>query len=456
MKIKRFFSLFFILTLLLSLCAPVRAEERFEVDARAALMIDVGSGEVLYEKAAHEKNYPASITKVMTALLTLEAVHAGTLSLDQEITAQESAFQGLASDGSTANIKAGEVMTVENLLNCLLIVSANEASHILAEAVSGSVSAFVEKMNQRASALGCFETHFANPSGLHDDDHYTSAWDICLFTAEAMKYEEFNTIVARKAYTVPATNVSKERSLHTTNYLIDTWRTGRPGYLYDDARGTKTGSTPEAGYCLVATATRAKRQLITVVLGASRYKRDDGVTVTESFAQTIRLFNHGFDDFKSMELIDTDEFICEVPVTLSSEANYVVARPGEGLTRMVPIELTPAMLEKSIKLNAESVEAPIAEGDALGSMTVSYDGVIYGTVPLIALNDVTASRILTMERDVKLFLKQPWIKYAAAGLVLFIIILTAIILRIRSSRYRGRRSRRGGYSTGYRGGRRKY
>ena len=450
MKIKRFFSLFFILTLLLSLCAPVRAEERFEVDARAALMIDVGSGEVLYEKAAHEKNYPASITKVMTALLTLEAVHAGTLSLDQEITAQESAFQGLASDGSTANIKAGEVMTVENLLNCLLIVSANEASHILAEAVSGSVSAFVEKMNQRASALGCFETHFANPSGLHDDDHYTSAWDICLFTAEAMKYEEFNTIVARKAYTVPATNVSKERSLHTTNYLIDTWRTGRPGYLYDDARGTKTGSTPEAGYCLVASAEHGERRLISVVLGAERIV-EDGVTYTKSFSETIRLFDHGFNDFRSLNLVSDDEFICEVPVDLSSEANYVVVHPSESVTRMISVDLDPEDFTRTIALNSEIADAPIAEGDALGTLTISQGDEVYAEVELLALNDVSASKLLIRQRQLKEFLARPWVKFAAAGLVALAVgaAVLAFSSRVRSKRYSSRRSV---YSyTGYRG-----
>lgn len=454
MKIKRLFSLFFIFVLLLSTAAPAAAADSFQVDAQAALLIDVGSGEVLYEKNMHEQNYPASITKIMTSLLTLEAVEAGKLTLDQEITAQESAFDGLSADGSTANIKAGEVMSVENLLNCLLIVSANEASHILAEAVAGSTSAFVDMMNRRAEELGCVDTHFVNPSGLHNDHHYSSAWDIYLVTAEAMKHEEFNTIVGRKAYTVPATNISKERSLHSTNYLISTWRTGWPGYYYEEARGIKTGSTPEAGYCLVASAVRAKRQLITVVLGAQRVKREDGVTETRSFSETIRLFNHGFDDFKSMELIDTNEFVCEVPVTLSSEANYVVVHPGEGLRRMVPVELTLDALTRDIKLNAESVDAPIAEGDTLGTMTISYQGTVYGTVPLIALNDVSASRILTMERDVKAFLKQPWIKYAVGGVVLLILLIIIIVLRVRSRRYRGRRSGRGGYSSGYRGSRR--
>lgn len=453
MNLKRLFSLFFILTLLMTLTAPVRAAG-FEADARAALLVDVGSGEVLYEKNMHEQNYPASITKVMTALLTLEAVNEGRLDFEQEITAQESAFDGLAADGSTANIKPGEVMTIENLLNCMLIVSANEAANILAEAVSGSTGDFVNLMNRRAEQLGCNDTHFVNPSGLHNDHHYSSAWDIYLITNEAMKYEQFNTIVGRKAYTVPATNLSKERSLHSTNYLISTWRTGWPGYFYDEARGVKTGSTPEAGYCLVASAVRAKRQLITVVLGAERVKRDDGVIETRSFSETIRLFNHGFDDFKSMDLIDRDELICEVPVELSSETNYVVVHPGEELTRMVPIELTLDALEREVKLNSESVDAPIAEGDVLGTMTVSYRGVTYGTVPLIALNDVSASRILTMERDVMLFLHRPWVKYAAAGLVLLIFLILILILSARSRRRRRRRSGRSVY-TGYRGNRRK-
>ena len=455
MRIQRFFSFFLICALLSALAAPVFASAAFDVDAKAALLVDAGSGETLYEKNARERNYPASITKVMTALLTLEAVDAGKLRLDQQITAQESAFENLARDGSTANIKAGETMTVEDLLNCMLIVSANEASHILAEAVSGDIDSFVALMNERAAQLGCAGTHFANPSGLHSERHYTTAWDIYLITREALEHETFAEIVARKSATVPATNVSKERSLHSTNYLISTWRTGWPGYYYEDACGVKTGSTPEAGYCLVSTATRGGRTLICVVLGAERVKREDGVTETRSFSETIRLLDHGFDDFKSMELIDTNEFVCEVPVELSSEANYVVVRPGAGLTRMVPADLTTDALEREITLRAEAVDAPIAEGDELGSMTVSYDGVVYGTVPLVALNDVSASWVLTKEREVRQFFALPWVKYAALGVLVLIlfIVLSLVVFRSRARRYRGRRRVRRGYSS-YRGRRR--
>ena len=125
----------------------------------------------------------------MTALLTLEAIEDGVLTMDQEITANASALDGLPSDGSTANIKAGETMSVRNLLYCMMVISANEACTILAEAISGSVPAFVEKMNEKAEELGCENTHFVNPNGLHDPQHYTSAWDMYLITRAAMEYE---------------------------------------------------------------------------------------------------------------------------------------------------------------------------------------------------------------------------------------------------------------------------
>lgn len=453
MKKERILSFFLILVLFVSLSPPADARaDKFEVDARAALLIDVASGETLYEKEAHERNYPASITKVMTALLTLEAIDAGRLRMDQEITAQESAFENLAADGSTANIKAGETMTVENLLNCLLIISANEASHILAEAVAGDIDTFVALMNQRAEQLGCTDTHFANPSGLHNDRHYTSAWDIYLITQEAMNHDAFMEIVGRKAYTVPETNISKKRELHSTNYLISTWRTGWPGYYYEDARGIKTGSTPEAGYCLVATAIRTGRQLISVVLGAERATLEDGTVQTRSFSETIRLFDHGFDDFKSMRLIEPDEFICEVPVELSSEANYVVVHPAESLTRMVPSDLMPGDLTRTVELHDEVVDAPIAEGDELGTITISYDDVEYGTIPLIALNDVSMSKLLLRERQIKELVATTRFKVivGAVGALIVGLVILRVAAVSRARRYSRRRG--GGYRySGYRG-----
>ena len=227
MKTRRFFSLFLALLLSLALVpAPAAAAEETaaasppEIHCEAMLLVDANTGKAVYEKNAHERMYPASLTKIMTALLVLEAVDSGQLSLDQQVTATESAMEGLAADGSTAGIQAGEILTVDQLLQCMLIISANEACNILAEQVSGSVDAFVDAMNAKAEALGCEDTHFANASGLHNSQHYTTAWDLYRITAEAMKHEDFMRICDTARATIPATNLSGERNLYTTNYPV--------------------------------------------------------------------------------------------------------------------------------------------------------------------------------------------------------------------------------------------
>ena len=209
MKTRRFFSVFFLLVLAASLALTSASAAEGdggvtppELHCEAMLLVDANTGKAVYEKNAQERMYPASLTKIMTALLTLEAVDGGQLTMDQQITATESALEGLAADGSTAGIRAGEVLTVEQLLECMLIVSANEACNILAEQVSGSVDAFVDAMNEKAAALGCENTHFVNTTGLHDSQHYTSAWDLYLITAEALKHDDFLRICDMKSATI--------------------------------------------------------------------------------------------------------------------------------------------------------------------------------------------------------------------------------------------------------------
>ena len=196
MKKRRLFSLFLSFALLLPLFSLTSADayEDFTLDAKAGLLIEANTGEILYEKNAHQENFPASLTKVMVALLVFEAIDEGKIALTDSVTATESAFEGLSSDGSTANIVPGETMTVEQLLNCMLIVSANEACNILGETLYGSVDAFVARMNERAAELGCEHTHFANATGLHNSQHYTTAWDLYLITREALKHDKFMEI----------------------------------------------------------------------------------------------------------------------------------------------------------------------------------------------------------------------------------------------------------------------
>ena len=454
MKTRRFFSLFLLPVLIVSLLAvPAAAAEETGgitppgLHCEAMLLVDANTGQPVFSKNIHEKMYPASLTKIMTALLVLEAVDNGQLSLDQQVTATESAMEGLSADGSTAGIQAGEILTVEQLLECMLIVSANEAGNILAEQVSGSVDAFVDAMNAKAEALGCENTHFANPNGLHDSQHYTSAWDLYLITAEAMKHEDFMRICDTARATIPATNLSEERKLYTTNYLIDTWRS--LGYIYPNAHGIKTGSTDEAGHCLVSSAIEGDLSFISVALGGERVTLEDGEIRTYSFFDTRAMFEWAFENFSYQTVLEGSELIKEVSVALS-RVDHVSVHPAEDVELLLPNNTDPASLERTLEYESP-VDAPIEQGQVLGSLTLSLDGETLATVDLVASNDVESSTLLVVMRRVHDFFASPVVQVIGLVLLVLIAALVGWKLTIGRRRYRYGRSvsrRRGG---GYRG-----
>ena len=420
MKIRRFLSVFFVTCLLCTLLTPqALALEDPDIRAKAAILVDADSGTVLYDKNIHEELPMASITKVMSALLVLEAVDRGQLRMDQSITATQSAMKGMVEDGSTADIKVGETLTVEQLLYCMLVISAN----------------------QRAQQLGCVNTHFADATGLSDLNHYSSAWDIYLITREAMKHDVFMTIVNTKAYTVPVTNMTDtERELHSTNALISNWR--MTGYLYSGAQGIKTGFTTAAGLCLVSSAVRGSRTLVSVVLGCEEVKTETGGTRSESFSETARLFDWGFDNFSARTVLESNELICEVPVALSNEVSTVAVHPASNAEAVLPNDLELDQLQRTVTLDNDSVNAPVAAGDQLGTITISYDGVDYVTVPLLAVADVSASSFLLAKYNIGQFFSRTPVKIITIVVVLLVIaVLVWFRLYGRTRRY-GRSGRR--------------
>ena len=427
MKIRRFLSVF-LLTLLLTglFCVPqASAVEMPQVNAKAALLMDYESGRMLYGLNEKDTEYPASITKVMTALLTLEAVDQGVLTLDQPVTAP-SLVNDMDPTGSSADIKEGEVLTVEQLLYCMMLVSANEAACILAETVSGSQDAFVALMNQRAQELGCTGTHFVNPNGLHDPNHYSTAWDIYLITREAMKNETFMKICGTAAYVVPATNKSEERELYTTNSLISNWRI--MGYQYDGADGIKTGSTEESGYCLLSTAKRSGRRLVAVVLGC----KGSGATV-ESFSETAKLYNWAYNNFSMRQVAATDELYREA---------------------FLPKDAKDEDIRKTVDLKEDVVNAPITAGQELGTLTITYNDQVCAQVPLLAQADVSASRFLVAKAAVEAFFAKTWVKLALVAIVVLVIVFVLWLKLGRRSRRYGSRGGKRRQQRAYRGRRR--
>ena len=415
-----------------------------ELQAEAAILIEAETGQVLAEKNSRRRMEPASLTKIMTCLLVLESIDEGRLKLSQEVTATPTALEGLAEDGSTAGIEAGETLTVEELLYCLMVVSANEAGAILAEKISGSVESFVDRMNAKAQELGCENTHFMNPHGYHDSQHYTSAWDLYLITRAALEHPMFMTVCDASSHVVPATNMSSERQLNNTNFLI---RSGRE-YYNADVHGVKTGSHSMAGNCLVTTAQHASMDLLCVILGADRTQDEKGIWWTYSFVYTDKLYNWAFDNFAYQTVLKEDDVAGEAPVSLSS-TDHVTLRPAQAVELLLPKGTDLEELEKKVSLKADPVEAPIAEGDVLGSMTVSLDGEELAEVDLLAFTSVEASRLRILWRDVKEFCST-----TAAKVGLGVILGLAVVLGVWKLLFSRRRARygRGGGGGGRRGG----
>lgn len=423
-------------------CLPTTAFaiENIDIKAKAAILADPESDMILYQKNANEKMYPASTTKIMTALLTLENAK-----LTDVVTIQKQDFAGMGTWGSSGGLLVGEEITVEDLLYCLMLPSANEAANALARHISGNIEDFVTLMNKRAIQLGCKNTNFANPNGLHNDNHYTTAYDLFLIAREAMKIETFAEIVNTAQKTLKPTNMHPEsRKIFTTNRLI--LRKSDSCY-YSKCDGIKTGFTTPAGYCLVSTATNKGSTLISVVLGCENPENEFPL----SFTETKRLFEWGFSSFSKKTLVSEGDTISEVPVRLSSEKDYVILIAETDLSAIVPsdLEISDLTLTKNIE---DDVVAPITVGQKLGEMDVSYNGTNYGTVNLVAVSDVSLSKVLYYADKLENFFKSTLFKLIAAIIALIVIIYILLLIfkgnrkkRQKQRRYKTMRSANGRY-----------
>ncbi len=459
MKKLQFPSIFLSLVFMLSLVAPVGAIEEMEVQASYAVLIDAAYGDILYEQNAHEKAYPASTTKIMTGLLVMEALDQGVLTKDQLITCTSEALADITADSSTQNISVGESLSVADLLHCLLLPSANEAANILAIAVAGDIPTFIEMMNEKAAELGCDGTHFTNPHGLHNDDHYTTAYNMALILQEAMTHPYFVEIVSTAVYTTAPTETKDAREFYNTNALISSWY--YTGYTYSNAIGGKTGYTGDAGRCLAVAAedTAAEEYFISVILGAENVVDANGITNRLYLSESSRLLQWGFDNFKRITISPDSTPVAAMPVTLSQETDEVLLCPTGSIQRTLPIDMDPEAIQHDIELFYDSVEAPVEAGDVLGSYTISYEGEIYGVLDLVALTSVARSELLdnqekfvelteiwgTLNEDAFTFTPLMMIGIGA-GLVILVLVLAAILAHRKKKQNRKKFASRGNYS----------
>ncbi len=268
-------------------CFTVFATEPPATSSKAAIAMEACSGTILYDKNINTKVYPASITKILTAIIALE-----NLKLDQNIVASKTALK-IPWDSSSAYIKEGEILTVDELLHCLLIYSGNDAANVLAEAVSGNIPDFVKLMNSKAKDLGCTGTNFVNAHGYSDDNHYTTALDVAKIFNYCIQNEHFVKIISTKLYIVPETNKTKsKRYLYNTNRLLLTKSENKHGRYYEYAIGGKTGYTDEAGRTLVTLGKKDDKTIIIAVFKAGQVNGQDA-----RYTDAINLFNYSFDNF---------------------------------------------------------------------------------------------------------------------------------------------------------------
>jgi len=426
-------SFLIIFTILTSLALPCFADEipaPPDIHGEAGMLLDLKTGRVLFSKNPDKKLYPASTTKILTAIIVLEEAD-----LNEVVTATSAAISPISLEDSSMGILIGEQLTVDQLLNGMLVASANDAANVLAVHLAGSIEAFAEKMNQRAKSLGAVNSNFVNPHGFHDDNHYTTANDLAAIARYAMTNEKtsekFREIVSTARVTMEPTNkYTDTRYLSSTNHLISKVRNLH--HYYEPAIGVKTGYTSQAGHCLVAAAKKDETEFLTVIM---KCQNEGSKTGAYSFTDTRALFDYAFENYAYQTVAETTDIISDSKVYEAKDAVRVALTPKTRLSSLLPKNIDKEKdIEKKITVN-EEIKAPIAKGDVLGSVSYMYNGETLGTTELVASNDV--------ERDTLLFIIHGVVKVVTSPLFYIpIILIIILIIYLRVSREKRRRLRR--------------
>ena len=337
--------------------------------ADSYILLDNKTNKVLCNKNENEKMYPASTTKIVTALLTLENCN-----LDDTVTASYNAVMSIPEGYSSANIQIGEQLTVEQLLEVLLVHSANDAANILAEHVSGSIESFITMMNTRLNELGINNTHFTNSFGMHDENHYTTATDLAKILKYCLKNETFRKIAGKASCAIPTTNKSGTRSYSSTNELLNSNSSNYYKYLI----AGKTGFTSQAKECLVSAAYKDNLELIGVVLHSN-----------SRFSDSKKLFEYGYSNYSIKNIVNENDLITSIKVSgATKETEDLNLMSSETIESLVNNNST-SEIKPEIILN-ENISAPIEEGSTLGKVTYNIEGISY-TTDIVAEHNVEKS-----------------------------------------------------------------
>ncbi len=355
--------------------------------SEAALVMDMNDGTVLYSMNATEQRYPASTTKMLTCIIALENLDLGiTVTVDAD---------SAALGGNSLKLREGEKLNAKDLLYSTMVISANDGASAIAKAVSGNIEEFVKLMNKKADEIGCTGSNFVNPHGLHDDNHYTTAYDLAKIAMYCMQNPLFREIVNLNSYTVPATNLSEQRILDSTNWLLYDTVDSHRVYVgndyryckYDGCIGIKTGQTAKAGACMVAAATRGETSILVVNLKAGN--------VYERFSDSIALLDLGFANYETSKIMTMDSDMGDIRVKRGAVKSVA-------LTLEKDIKVTLKSGEKISSVTTESaisqsaLTAPVEAGTVVGTLNVYKSGSLIGSVNIVTTESVSKGGILSV------------------------------------------------------------
>ena len=443
MKKRHFFTTILVFVLVAALTAASFAYTSGpEYEALAVVIADMESGDILYASNEHAPLHPASTTKIMTALLAVEALDRGDFAIYDMLTTTETALADMVPAGSNIDLQVGEEMSFESLLYAAMLVSANDATNVLAEYIGGSIEGFVQMMNQRAYELGAENTTFANPHGLTQDGHITTAYDMFRISEFANRNPRFVELYSQQERPHAATDMRPAGFFRSTNFMTDP---DSPHY-FPGAEGIKTGFTNAAGFALVSTATRDDISLMAVVMGVHAGVEGEAEDDRNHFTESAAVYDWAFANFSYQEILSTTYEAIRVPVEFGEGIDSVGLRPLDSITVLVQagIDLDASITREVTVFNNATNEpllAPINQGEALGELMLYFDDRTFGPIPLVAAENVALSRTAYMENELRDTLSNPWVLGAAGVLLLLLLLYIVYATRYAILKRRRRKAR---------------
>ncbi len=395
--------------------------------AAAAYLYNFENDRVLFEYKSKERVYPASTVKIMTAIVAFEYYDGR---LDEQITVTQAMLDEV--NGNKIGFSAGEVVTVRQMLSCMLVNSANDAAIILAMSCAGTIENFVEMMNDKAARLGAYDTYYTNPTGMHSDAMITTAEDTAAIAKYAYSIPGLIEITSTPKYVMEATNVSDYRNIYNRNCMVSNYYS--LDYYYNGVIGLNAGATSQGGYTIAAVAEDAEQGLtyLAVVLGGDEV---DGKFY--SYVNAANLFDWAFKAYGYAEVLSPGKMVCEIPVKLSSTLDYVTLVPSEAITVYLPTDVN---FEQEIRYSyntySDYLDAPVESGDEAGVITVMYGDEILGSCQLVTTSSVTRSEFLYFLDRVKQFTESRFFRGSLAAAVVLSIAYALINSAMREKKLR--------------------